>query len=443
MKNLLATLIGIVWIASASAINISEPQVSTAAYSSISPVSIIDGDAFNGIRLLQNRFRVDYKVEQVTLLFFRDYGSAPVILVQPNGEKLYQDDSATNIDVEWYDDLSYDMIKIDNPMPGPWQVIGDVLPNSKVMVLSDLALVVDPLPNILYAGEILKKTVRLTNNGQAIDQNEFRDVVTLNIHFDSTNNEASQNFALPSTHITQFQDDGKGMDERPNDGVFTGKFNLNLSAGEWLPVFDVETPMFSRQYHHQPVNLLPTPVAMNVDLDKTPDRSGEHTLYVYADSPFIQQKDFVVSGGVQAPNGDIQNFSVTEFDENGTRSVKIPNYLAGVYRVNITLYATTIEDREIVVTVPEYSFVVEHLIQATNPSEGALAATDSENSDIDPVQQSGIDAEQKVTPPANTSYLQPALTEPLEEPFPWLLLLLINGGLLILGGAMLIWFWLK
>ena len=76
---------------------------------------------------------------------------------------------------------------------------------------------VEPLPNILYAGEILK-TVRLTNNGEAIDQNEFRDVVTLNIRFDNTNNEASQNFALPSSHITQFQDDGKGMDEGPMTG---------------------------------------------------------------------------------------------------------------------------------------------------------------------------------------------------------------------------------
>ena len=222
--------------------------------------------------------------------------------------------------------------------------------------------------------------MRLTNNGEAIDQNEFRDVVTLNIRFDNTNNEASQNFALPSSHITQFQDDGKGMDERPNDGVFTGKFNLNLSAGEWQPVFDVETPMFSRQYHHEPVNLLPTPVAMNVDLDKTADRSGEHTLYFYSDSPFIQQKDFVVSGGIQAPNGDIQNFSITDVDENGTRSVKIPNYLSGVYRVNVTLYATTIDEREIVVTVPEYSFVVDHITPALDNTSVSSGSLDTNNS---------------------------------------------------------------
>ena len=84
---------------------------------------MIDGDAFNGIRLLKNRFRIDYKVEQVTLLFFRDYGSAPVILVQPNGVKLYQDHSETNVDIEWYDDLSYDMIKINNP--DAWALASD------------------------------------------------------------------------------------------------------------------------------------------------------------------------------------------------------------------------------------------------------------------------------------------------------------------------------
>lgn len=412
----------------------------------IDPVSIIDDRLSNSIKVLKNRFRVDYKAQEITLLFFRNFGSAPVILVQPNGTKLYQNRSETNPNIEWYDDLSYDMIKIKQPMPGPWQVIGDVLPQSRVMVLSELELLVEPLPSILFAGEILKKTVRLENNGQPIDQNEFRDVVALDVRFNSTNNESAQNFALPSVHITQFQDNGKGMDERPNDGVFTGKFNLAISSGEWEPVFDIVTPMFSRQYRHDFVNLLPSPVAMGVDLDKTSDGSGEHTLYIYADSPFILQQDFVITGNVQSPNGDLQNFSVTDVDESGARNVVIPNYLSGVYRVNSTLYATTIDEREIVLTVPEYSFVVEERVSVEDDTNSSVGQIDKNNAVSSSTTGNSNPSESSIDNIDNSVELSlrpaPAASEKADE-FPWLTLFFVNLIVFILGGGLIIWFWLR
>ncbi len=422
-------------------------QVSSAAQqnSSENPVSLIDDVAGNSIKLLKNRFRVDYKVDELTLLFFRNYGSAPVILIQPNGVKLYQDRSETNPNVDWFDDLAYDMIKIKQPMPGPWQVIGEVLPHSRVMVLSDLALVVDPLPSILFSGEIVKKTVRLVNDGKPIDQNEFRDVVNLDVRFNSTNNQEAANFALPSVHITQFQDNGKGMDERPNDGVFTGTFNLGISPGEWEPVFDIVTPMFSRQYRHEFINLLPPPVAMSVDIDSTTDGSGEHTLFVYADSPFIQQEDFVISGSVQSPNGDVQNFSVSEVDENGNRSVEIPNYLSGVYRVNVTLFGTTIDDREIVVTIPEYSFVVEDKLVIPETANSDISAASDDNSANQNLISDELAMYETATPSTQipTTQTQFLKQQPTEQEFPWLILILANLGVVLLGGIGLLWFWLK
>ncbi len=39
-----------------------------------------------------------------------------------------------------------DIISIENPMPGPWQAVGKVSPNNQVVLLSNLKLTVEDLP---------------------------------------------------------------------------------------------------------------------------------------------------------------------------------------------------------------------------------------------------------------------------------------------------------
>ena len=66
----------------------------------------------NEIPLLENRFRIDHKIDKVTLLFFRNRGAPAVVLVRPDGTKYYATDSVNNDDLDWYDELSYDLVTI-------------------------------------------------------------------------------------------------------------------------------------------------------------------------------------------------------------------------------------------------------------------------------------------------------------------------------------------
>ena len=61
-------------------------------------------------------------------------------------------------------------------MIGPWQVIGQVQPNSKIMVVSEIQLEVTPLPEIILQGETLKVEGRLFNGEMAINNPSFNDV---------------------------------------------------------------------------------------------------------------------------------------------------------------------------------------------------------------------------------------------------------------------------
>ncbi|WP_303460221.1 TIGR03503 family protein [Alteromonas sp. 1_MG-2023] len=327
-----------------------------------SPITNLGDEYQNSIKLLQNRFRIDYNVEEVTMIFFRDYGSAPVVLVRPDGSKLFQGRVDETL-VKWFDADTFDMITIENPMPGPWQAVGQVNAASRVMVVSDIKLHTTPLPNILFSGEILKSTAYLTNGGEKIDNSQFRDVVELSIEFESANNPNYDNFGASNEEIARFEDNGRGMDERPMDGVFTGQFNLKVAPGEWQPVYRIDTPMFTREQIGTPIILYANPVHVDVELDEADSEGGStgdgyHKLLIDVDRDLVNIESLLVDGKIRFPNTDVQNFSLTEGGD-GVREHLIIAYEEGVYRVKLTAYGTTSEGRDFILDVPEFSFVAE------------------------------------------------------------------------------------
>ncbi len=320
-----------------------------------SPLTDLGTEYLNSIVLLQNRFRIDFEVDEITMVFFRVYGSPPIVLVRPDGSKIFQS-QADGGDISWFDTATYDMVYIKNPMPGPWQAVGQILPNSRVMVISDLQLHAEPLPKVIFSGEILKQTAYLTNAGKPIDYTAFRDVVSLNINFLSTNNPNSNNFGASTQTIASFEDNGKGMDETPLDGVFTGQFNLKIADGEWSPVFMVSTPMFTREQVDPNLMLYPNPI--NISVEMNGGGEGYHKLLIDAAREHVDMSTLLIDGKIQFPNGDVQNFSNTETTPN-VREHQVVNYEYGVYRVKLTAYGTTVDGREFILDVPEYSFLSE------------------------------------------------------------------------------------
>lgn len=329
-----------------------------------SPLTELGNDYYNGIKLLQNRFRIDYKVDEITMIFFREFGSTPVVLIEPDGSKIFQRTADEHEkEIVWHDAQTYDMIKIKDPTPGPWQAVGQILPNSRVMVISDIELQTERLAPIIFSGEIIKQTAFLTNGGEPISYNEFRDVVQLTMELKSTNNPAYDNFGADTELIATFQDDGKGMDERPLDGTFTGQFNLRIASGEWTPIFTVVSPMFTRNEVGENIILRDNPITIDVELDE--EGNGFHLLKVDADRETVDMASLLVDGKVRFPNGDVQNFSITDITDR-IRTHEIVNFEYGVFRVKITAYGETVDGRDFILDVPEYTFVFEEPLLETS-----------------------------------------------------------------------------
>ena len=392
-----------------------------------SPLTELGTDYQNSIELLRNRFRIDYKVDEITMVFFREFGSAPVVLVRPDGSKIFQS-QVEGDDIFWYDSDTYDMISIKNPVPGPWQAVGQILPGSRVMVLSDIQLHAEELPSVIFSGEILKSTAYLTNGDKPIDYNEFRDVVELTIELISTNNPNYDNFGANDQLIATFEDNGRGMDEAPLDGTFTGQFNLSVPPGEWRPVFRVTTPMFTREQENAPILLYPNPIKLEVELDGGGERY--HKLLIDADRELVDIESLLIDGKIRFPNGDIQNFSLTEPSAD-VREHLIVAYEEGVFRIKLTAYGTTSEGRDFILDVPEYSFLAEA------PEPEVVDPMLQEESAGGKVQAEVIDAEQGLDLESDigirNSPPDPVDDNSMDDDTVVMLIIAVNGAIIVVG----------
>ncbi len=314
----------------------------------------------NELKILDNRFRIDHEIEEITLLFFREPGSPAVILVRPDGSKIFATSSFRDKNVDWFDDETYDIVKIKNPMAGPWQAIGQILPESRLMILSEIELDVDPLPPLLFKGETIKLTGRLTNGGEPVTSGYFRDLVSLNVDFYSTNNKDYFNFNSDPVHVAEFKDDGQGYDERPGDAVFTGEFKLDFAAGEWRPEFELATPLVARHVVHDPLIIDEPPFVFT--FAEAAEGETSHKVTIALDETKVKPETIVFQGSINYPNSEQQSFTIDAL-ENDTRTLSLANYDWGVYSIDISVFGSNINGREFMAKLDRQEFEIERVIE--------------------------------------------------------------------------------
>jgi uncharacterized protein (TIGR03503 family) len=319
----------------------------------------------NQVPYFDNRFRLDADLEEITLIFYRKSGSTPIILIRPDGSKI-RVNQFDHENVQWFDDSTFDMIKIKKPMPGPWQAVGDILPNSQILIVSDVKIEVEPLPEIAFSGETLKVEGKLFNGNEAINSPHFTKVVKLDVNFYSTNNSQYENFGADAIKVTSFRDDGRGLDEYANDNTFTGEFILNFAAGEWQPVYLVKLPMATRELRQQSILLHKTPIEINVVKSDNVDKP--HQIQLLIDPTFVDPNSLVFQGKFTFPDRQVEPFSIME-EGGGSRTTTMTNTEPGLYRVNVSAFGKTITGREFRLVVPEFSFNVEASLNELNMGE--------------------------------------------------------------------------
>jgi uncharacterized protein (TIGR03503 family) len=318
-------------------------------------IEYVDDSATNQIPYFDNRFRIDEKLDEVTLIFYHRRGAKPIILIRPDGSKLNIDNYPED-KVQWFDDQTFDMLKIKSPMIGPWQVIGQVQAKSKIMVVSEIRLEVTPLPEIILQGETLKMVARLFNGDLIIDDPLFQDVLTLNVDFSSTNNSAFDNFRAAPIQLASFHDNGRGLDEYANDSFFTGEFKLDFALGEWQPIYIVTMPMITRELRQKPIVVQKNPVTISVITNQGENKT--HVVTFTIDDSLVNADSILVHGKVTFPDQQVEPFTVMQ-EQGLTRTHTIAFTESGVHRIKVKVFGDIKNGREFQAILPEFTFNVD------------------------------------------------------------------------------------
>ncbi|HEQ3534263.1 TPA: TIGR03503 family protein [Vibrio parahaemolyticus] len=271
----------------------------------------------SAMSLLDNRFRVDPTIEQITFLVYREQSSQPVVLVRPDGKKYYAWGSYDN--VRWYQEPSLDIISVDNPMPGPWQAVGKVTPKNNIRLISHLKLSTDVFPNRLYNGEALKFTARLTSDDKPLVLRDFLDRVSLRVTFTKfvENEDELIKEARPVPMIIgEFSDDGRGLDEQAGDGVFTVQLPIEVEPGKYRARITSGNGVFLRA-QEQVILVYPNPVSRTFIQSRSPEKP--HQLVVSGEQGMIAPGSIAVNVEQNAPDGFI-TYSQGQVSQDGMKT---------------------------------------------------------------------------------------------------------------------------
>ncbi len=312
----------------------------------------------SSMTLLDNRFRIDPTIQQITFLVYRSNPSRPVVLVRPDGSKYYAQRHPDK--VSWYQEPSMDIISIENPMPGPWQAIGKVTPKNNITLLSHLELTSDTLPLRMYHGEEVKFTARLTSDGKPLLLRDFLDRVNLKVTFTKyiENEESLAKEAQPEAEVVgEFQDDGRGFDEYPGDGVFTVGMTITPEPGKYRVRITSGNGVFLRAVE-QEVLVYPTPISTTF-IQSRVDNTPHHMVFT-GDDGTIKLGSLITHIEHSDAYGNV-NYEEGQAPKDGlTVDLKIPNSgELGNYKWHGHMYATEEgTDRPLSFSIPEYTYSV-------------------------------------------------------------------------------------
>ncbi|UBO75394.1 TIGR03503 family protein [Aeromonas rivuli] len=352
------------------------------------------------VPLLDNRFRIDYGIKEVSFIIKRQPGSPSVILVRPDGSKLYAG-RVQAPEVGWLALGDQDVITIRHPMAGPWQAIGAVDPSNRVRLLSDVTLDMQPLPQRLYQGEYLKLGARLLIDGNTPDRSYYLTDLGMTARLQGFSTPEQQGEPVFEKALGHYLDDGKGLDEAPVDGILTAEVLLDAPAGKYRALISTGNQVFVRA-RGQEVLLYPLPV--NYQLRSSGDQQGPE-LVLQIDGDELDPATVAIKGETTSNTGAHTGFSAQ--GSTGDLKVDLAKLTqVGKYRVSAELFATSRSGRELRIALPDKSFDIYPALAPVAPAPLASEAV--------PAPAPGFEEEQGT---------------------PWWLWLTIGLGVLALLGA--------
>ena len=279
-----------------------------------------------------NKFKIDRSISETTILVFHEVGSKATRLMTPAGNQISK--NTDRKDIEWYGEPGYDLITINQPKAGDWQILASEDPDNRVMIVSDMKLNVSALPSISLANENFSISASLEEQGKTIRRSDFLDLVEFRLEI---------NYPDGGHRLVAMTDDGREGDKKPADGVFTAKFPAESNTGPLALELTTQSPTFQRA-RAQSIQISGTPVDTRVALAN--ESAGAHSLEITPKKDLVMPDSMRISAEIRHPDGKISSADPRP-RAGEIFNIELPKTLdGGQYEIRLTVSGKTLSGRK-------------------------------------------------------------------------------------------------
>lgn len=353
----------------------------------------------DALPLFDNGFVVDASVDEITVLVFRQSGAEPAALMAPDGSRHTL--AAHPADWRWHSDARYDLITVAKPAVGQWQIVAQVDPDNRVLVVSKLGLQVNALPTLALAGEKMRLELTLTENNAPIARKDFLQLVqaTARIHAEGYDRE------LPLKDV--------------GDGHFVADWEVPALDATFQLAMEASAPTFQRARKFN-LQAVATPVQATVAVDE----QNQADVRFSVAAQLFKPESLVVKASHLKPDASTLPVELTGAGEQWQAT--ITDTTPGAHSLQWQFEALTVAGRPIQMQGPALTW------QVAGAAESAPASQTPATAEAAPAETT-----EAAAAPGHASAEPPAADEEATKGgIPWLWIgLALNVVLVGIGGA--------
>jgi uncharacterized protein (TIGR03503 family) len=358
------------------------------------------------IDLKGDEFTVDKSIKEMTLLIFRPKGSKLTQLYPPDAAIINSELKGKST---WRSEEGYDLITIKRPKVGVWKIDAYSDPDNRLMVVTDLKLVVSDIPPYLTPAKAINITAELHNKNKKISKNSFLRFVEFGLTHINENDIENQ-LELIHTNV------------REDKGQYLHLIEETLAEGKHSFIVTVDSRTFDRKKRIDVVVQWPVKVEV-----KSTTEPGTYRLTVEAREEYLKPDTLLVNVQLKAPDGEQLALKLNNI--SNVWEAEVNTNQAGLYQALIETSAQSVNGEKL-----EYDLGAFSMVGVYQPEPAEI--------EIEP-EPEPIELESDLDDRADADSIEAEASIP-EEKTNWTQIMIIVGAtnltlILIIGGLYLMY----
>jgi uncharacterized protein (TIGR03503 family) len=319
----------------------------------------------DSLPLTNNRVKVDDSINEMTFLIFKGNNEEAVSITSPSNKK-YDINNIQHNGMVWHDTKNYELVTIKKPESGYWKINSQLDPDNRVMVVTDLKLINTKLPSALLSGSSQAFYVHLENSGKLIDRRDFLHFVKATIKQSEVSKVNSEN-----SWKLKLLDDGKGIDKKAKDGIYSAILDKSLITGE----HDIEVVINGTTFHRnsmQQVNVYDAPATASIETISP----KKFKVSVLPYQSLIDINSIKISSTLKFPNGKSNSIEIPQVNPSEWAAEFLSNGVQGKHEIIINITGNDHDGKPISATLPVLIMTTNEEIKPHDNGEESKSSKD-------------------------------------------------------------------